>query len=274
MILRTFTEPIDSQWQEWRKKADAATKELITRATLAGAITHADIKEDLYKGGRDVLWKIFHGKCVYCEAKFVLDQSGDVEHFRPKLGVKDENDAPVAHPGYYWLVYDWHNLLPSCAKCNRLTRTDTGLIGKGERFPVAGKRASQPGEEALEEALLLNPVLDNPEEHLLLDARTGILAGKTPRGTMTEKLLGLNREGLPEERKKVYTSVRGIISDIFAALKNDNLANALESLDLVDRYRRGEEAYSWAGRKALADDATKLEPLVGYLSKLAAKPNP
>jgi uncharacterized protein (TIGR02646 family) len=92
---------------------------------------------------RSVLFDAFLGKCAYCEVQFVLDQTGDVEHFRPKAGVVDEHDQRVDHPGYYWLAYEWSNLLPSCSKCNRLTKTKDGRrVGKGERFPVMGRRAS------------------------------------------------------------------------------------------------------------------------------------
>ena len=79
----------------------------------------------------------FYGKCAYCEAPIRDYQHGDVEHFRPKAGVTDENGQPVClfdeqgqvqigadgepvkHPGYYWLAYEWTNLLPTCVKCNQ-----------------------------------------------------------------------------------------------------------------------------------------------------------
>ena len=268
MIRWDFPEPTTESWKKWRAKADAAADHLVSLSEGGAAVTADNIKSDLYKGGRDELWDAFHGKCAYCEAKFILDQSGDVEHYRPKLGVTDENDVPVVHPGYFWLAYDWRNLLPSCGKCNRLTKTPAGkLIGKGERFPVSGPRATKRGGEVKEVALFLHPVFDEPADHLTLDAKTGLLAGKTDRGKVTVELLGLNREGLPEERKKVYTSVRGIISDSFGALKHGEFQEAADKLDLLQQYKDGIEAYSWAGRMALAEDKKRLEPLIKFFQK-------
>jgi hypothetical protein len=72
------------------------------------------------------LW--YFGKCAYCERFYKLD----VEHFRPKGEVTDENNNLLSGTGYYWLGYEWSNLLPSCISCNR-----DG--GKNSKFPyVAG----------------------------------------------------------------------------------------------------------------------------------------
>jgi 5-methylcytosine-specific restriction endonuclease McrA len=90
----------------------------------------------------------FYGKCAYCEAPIRDYQPGDVEHFRPKAGVSDENGQavflfdeegqvqvgadgkPVEHPGYYWLAYEWTNLLPACAKCNQTGVRQGRRVGK------------------------------------------------------------------------------------------------------------------------------------------------
>jgi hypothetical protein len=77
----------------------------------------------------------YHYKCAYCERRYKLD----VEHYRPKGEVRDlENNKVqinngkgvlVDHPGYYWLCYEWSNLLPACISCNR-----DG--GKYSKFPT------------------------------------------------------------------------------------------------------------------------------------------
>jgi hypothetical protein len=39
--------------------------------------------------------------------------------FRPKGGwVQNDGDA-LTQPGYYWLAYEWSNLLISCQLCNQ-----------------------------------------------------------------------------------------------------------------------------------------------------------
>src|SRR5262249_14198650 len=82
----------------------------------------------------DALWgelkfhlcELFHGKCAYCESRVRASYGGDVEHYRPKGKVDEDN----SHPGYYWLAYNPSNLLPSCALCNQAR-------GKMTHFPIA-----------------------------------------------------------------------------------------------------------------------------------------
>ncbi|MEZ5007772.1 MAG: hypothetical protein R2753_06420 [Chitinophagales bacterium] len=50
-------------------------------------------------------------KCCYCEKPI---DKGDLEHYRPKKGWKQNNGAAMTKPGYYWLAYRWRNLLLSC----------------------------------------------------------------------------------------------------------------------------------------------------------------
>lgn len=45
-----------------------------------------------------------HNKCCFCEDRIGLD--GDVEHFRPKAGSRQDETTPMIIPGYYWLAYD------------------------------------------------------------------------------------------------------------------------------------------------------------------------
>ena len=58
-------------------------------------------------------------KCGFCEAKLDHIAYGDVEHFRPKAGYRQKGNDPLQKPGYYWLAYEWDNLLFSCQICNQ-----------------------------------------------------------------------------------------------------------------------------------------------------------
>ena len=60
---------------------------------------------------RDKLNEYYHHKCAYCETG---GGKADIEHYRPKGSVKEED----THSGYYWLAYEWSNLIPSCVKCS------------------------------------------------------------------------------------------------------------------------------------------------------------
>ena len=267
MIRVRFTEPAaDPKWTKW--KADGA-KKVAQHVADVQAGRKPRISDALYKRMRDVIFDAFHGKCAYCEAKFVLDQSGDVEHYRPKGQVSDENwqvvqlpgpsGQPKPHPGYYWLAYDWRNLLPSCARCNRPTKTSEGVVvGKGTRFPVGKAWAADDAGIAGEEPRFLHPVLEDPGRHLIFDPVTGVVGWKTRRGRACVELLDLNREGLPEARRQAYTSA---VSDAVAALvflSEGNLAAVRQRVEDLDAYRLGTRPYSFAGRRAVRDRRAEL----------------
>jgi len=180
----------------------------------------------------------------------------------------DEHDHRVDHPGYYWLAYEWSNLLPSCSRCNRLTKTNDGRrVGKGERFPVMGQRAIAPGEEANEQPLFLHPCIDDPEQHFGLEPETGVLFGKTPRGRACVELLDLNREGMLEERKRTYYQVRSQLLMVFSSLMARNLQEVNRQLEYLADYRRGKAPFSCAGRKAIRDEEPQLRALFERFSK-------
>ena len=53
---------------------------------------------------RSALITMQHEKCCYCERR--IGQAGDVEHFRPKGEVCQDNNSETLTPGYYWLAYE------------------------------------------------------------------------------------------------------------------------------------------------------------------------
>ena len=210
----------------------------------------------------------FHGKCAYCEEIITSNQRGDVEHYRPKGAVSNAENQPVKlrvggedipHPGYYWLAYDWRNLLPSCILCNQLSRGDESLLGKGNRFPVEGDNAWEPGGEAAERPLILNPCFDDPEEHLGLDD-TGLLFWKSERGEATVKILGLNERNLPERRRRELENVRYVFAHLLADLtlvrENGLIATAK---DRIREAEIGKSEFAMAGRKALSVARTAIQ---------------
>ena len=141
------------------------------------------------------LREIYRDKCTYCESRISAGASWRVEHYRPKNKLKDD----VGHTGYYWLGYEWSNLLLSCETCNGK---------KSNQFPIQGTRVERPQEDRTEwradsesfkaeKPLLLNPELDNPEEHLVFLPDGDIKEkGKSERGKKTIEICGLDREDL------------------------------------------------------------------------------
>lgn len=141
------------------------------------------------------LRSLFKDKCAYCESKIdFAAQHIEIEHFRPKSRAMNLN-GEVSESHYWWLVYEWMNLYLPCMICNRL---------KANRFPVNGYRASfdihyRYAGLAEEEALLLDPCFDYPEEHLVFGAN-GEVASDTEKGRITIEILALNREQLVVRR--------------------------------------------------------------------------
>ena len=259
MIKVAFTPPESKAWKDWCEEAKTATEQAL--ADYAQGINPA-VKEALYKKRRDDVFAAFHEKCAYCEAKISLDQPGDVEHFRPKGKVTGEDDQEIEvddgqgghrpHPGYFWLAYDWSNLLPSCARCNRPMKGPGGkLVGKWNRFPVDGAHALLPAEVATEKPVLLHPVFDDPAEHFGIDPDTGIIFSKTPRGEACIRILGLNREGLPEARRDVFDNVMARAKQQNAAFVDNDTKKMQKDLRYLEGIKEGSAEYSMAGRIAL-----------------------
>ena len=227
MIKIDFPEPTTVELHSWREKCNEVTQALIANVAQG----NEPEVSDLYKGQQDVYKShngAFHGKCAYCEANIAADQPGDIEHFRPKGGLTDADNHPVkvegsdggerVHPGYYWLAYEWQNLLPACADCNRPSRrksVDGRLLGKWDRFPINGTYAATPDDDLVQEdPLLINPVFENPADHLEID-ETGLFTplNDSDRGRMCISIFGLNdRGGLVEERKRTFNRVSKTIS--------------------------------------------------------------
>jgi len=259
MIHYDIIEPTTTQWVKWQKRAAAAVLTLLDKVAKGGAIK---ISQGLYKNRKEDLMRLFFEKCVYCEVS-LKNQHGDIEHYRPKKSVTEIDDSlvtingttpPAAHPGYYWLAYTSKNLLPACIICNQqpVKRPDGTLAGKGNRFPITGVRASTHNDNLdAEDALLLHPVLDKPENHLIFNETTGALGFKDSRGEKTIDVLDLNREWLLEQRKKAYNDVlKAYMAAIpYLLRKQKNLAD--EELKFINQHKTGEAQFAFAGRCAV-----------------------
>lgn len=221
----------------------------------------------------------FHGKCAYCETLFYMSSPGDIEHFRPKGRLRDYPSGALVkvtvnqfeddHPGYYWLAYQSDNLLLSCELCNRPTKERGGgeLIGKHDFFPVEGNfRAAQPGDEAQETPLLINPLLENPDDHLKIDA-TGVLGNKTERGRVCIELFGLNQRGLPDARREKYQEVKRLLRELVDEASRDvGSQRSKELLQKLTRIKAGYEPYTMAARLAIADSKEVLQLLLQLMA--------
>ena len=154
-----------------------------------------DFGERLYKQAsvKRTLFQAQHNKCCYCESKFENAADPEVDHFRPKGAVQQQQGKNREYPGYYWLAYSWSNLLVSCPKCNR---------SKGSLFPLSNpeRRARCHHDDVdLENPLFVDPAREDPREHIRF--RGPAVIGCTDKGRKTILGLELRRSGLEEKRR-------------------------------------------------------------------------
>lgn len=162
---------------------DAGTKTFCFDAALYG---HPAVKQALIAAQ--------HGKCCFCERK--IGAEGDVEHFRPKASVCQGGGFPLERPGYYWLAYEWDNLLLACPICNQRFKKST--------FPLAdsAKRArNHHGDLTQEKPLFINPAEEDPTRDIAFRQEVAYAISGNRRAKETIRELGLNRENLSEERR-------------------------------------------------------------------------
>jgi len=170
-------------------------------------VSEDDISDSIY-GHADVkkaLTDLQKGICCYCESHYDVTGYGEVEHFRPKGGWKqDKEDKKLHHPGYYWLAYKWENLMYACKKCN--------LTYKKNFFPLEepDKRFKEDTLDiSLEKPLLINPYEEqHPENHLTFDGP--VIRALSEEGTASIIYYGLDRVSLEEERRKIFNPLNAL----------------------------------------------------------------
>lgn len=180
-----------------------------------------------------LLIDMFKGKCAYCEVSATAGFDGDVEHYRPKGGVTEADNAQIKHPGYWWLAMAWQNLVLSCQHCNQSRRQlihqpgqDEATIarellenrrrttGKKNHFPVAGNVwvTDHQADVSVEAPLLIDPTIDDPRDLLEWEFERSISTVKAKDGNLravtTIEILGLNRRNLTEARVVVLNQFR------------------------------------------------------------------
>jgi uncharacterized protein (TIGR02646 family) len=171
---------------------------------------HASVKRALFK--------MQHGKCCFCESKtknVAHLGSGDVEHFRPKSGYQQQND--LSELGYYWLAYQWNNLLLSCESCNRLFKKNL--------FPLLDdtQRAKNHNEDINNETeLLINPCEKDPEEYISFHEYVPYAIDDNPYGNATIEILNLKNRDLEEARKEVFNQLKNQLTIIKKAENKPN----------------------------------------------------
>ncbi len=265
MIFLEFKEPANSKWLQWINDCEKATIQLIKDYQLGKTL---NISKDLYSRQKAIFKKKpFYGKCAYCESSVDVNSPTVVEHFRPKKSVRDINNKIVKvrgsagntkkqHPGYYWLAYKWTNLLPACSKCNTWhvnNKPSDKKIGKGERFPVKNYRALNQGDEEREEALLINPMFEDPVKHIFIN-ELGVICSedKSIIGETVIDIFGLDiRKTLVEFRKLEYDNMT-LRFKAYVHMDDSN-PRKIEEWKKIKKIHNGKHPYTLAARQAISD---------------------
>jgi len=151
--------------------------------------TEHNFKNSCYahKKVKEKLQKAYSEKCCYCNSDFGATSYINIEHYRPKSI-------------YYWLGYEWDNLLHCCSICN---------TNKSNKFPV---------ENEIEIDIDMNldnekPLILNPEKDNLLDFYEFNIDGEifaknsNKKAEKTIEICKLERIGLLKARKRVIDSI-------------------------------------------------------------------
>tara|TARA_R110000737_G_C14624499_1_gene494330 strand:+ start:8890 stop:9792 length:903 start_codon:yes stop_codon:yes gene_type:complete len=231
----------------------------------------------------------YFNKCAYCEDLC----KADIEHFRPKKAVTGED-----HDGYYWLCYEWSNLIPSCITCNREG-------AKHNQFPILGDRQKSPPALidneldlekfkanhtllASERPYLLHPEADLPDDFfdfdIDVDDMSIILVGKDDdgRGEHTISICQLNRQEVTNARHAQVIDdfidlLRGLfnkfIGDKDEGYLNTSLKLAFETL--VEKSKDDKKSFTLL-RKYIVKNSQNFEKifspfLIGYPTLLILK---
>ena len=192
--------------QDFLRRSAAGRKALLKQYqrhanTAANAPFKPTFDSKIWNAAKGGLRRAQHGKCAYTEA--TLEDVESIEHFRPKGSVRNHRTAKPHQPGYFWLAYEWDNLLLTNYKVNN---------SKDNCFPLAKptRRATSPRDPLGQEyPMLIDPAQEDPRQHIRFrrDAPYGI----TDRGRKTVALLGLNEAYLREKRLKRLEQLRTLL---------------------------------------------------------------
>jgi len=284
MISVSFIPPNTPEWIDWLSECQAAQEELNSEISSgvrsqARSAVYGRLKDRVYIDKQGP----FFGKCAYCETFIYSAQHGDMEHFRPKGGVTNTDNETILladgtpHPGYYWLAYDFTNLLPACVLCNQPStgRSRDTRIGKWNAFPLFDERlrAQKPGDEAHESPLLINPTVDNPSLHLGFNSLTGVLfaVNASPRGEACIEIFGLNTRDLPSRRLERFRVIHAFFLQCID--KRVTGANASIETNKLQEVVRGQDEFCIAGRQAIVEGDRLVETMRrGLMSELEQRP--
>jgi uncharacterized protein (TIGR02646 family) len=196
-------------------RLDCKSFDLCPDEYLSGRKRFPKFKNSIYNAEqvKEALLKAQYNKCCYCESRLINSRDLAIEHFRPKGEVRQMHNDTKEYPGYYWLAYEWDNLLLSCNGCNS--------DHKGILFPLANpahRARSHHDDISLEQPLFVHPAQQNPRDHIRFEDDAPIAV--TPIGGTTIEEIGLRRNFLRNERLNKLRKLDIFLEIVEGAEKN------------------------------------------------------
>jgi hypothetical protein len=240
------------EFQKWDTKAKKLIEALKNAPDKEARSKIIDDNKAVWGELKEWLLSLSNQRCWFSEAEDCFSH-WDVEHFRPKKSVKNEDGNE--YDGYWWLSFDWTNF----RICGNV-----GNRKKGTYFPLhdESKRVSSPDDDC------------RYEPYLLLD----------PANAYDADLLFFNMEGraIPHpktdiqwERERVIQSVKRCKLD-FPALENKRRAvwhdcwmHIQSYLVELDKLHKGDRDNPLA-RHELANKADAIKELINGNRELSS----
>jgi uncharacterized protein (TIGR02646 family) len=206
-----------------------------------------------HKRVKTALKEMQHDKCVFCESKASHIAYGDVEHFRPKGGFRQLETDSLERPGYYWLAYEWTNLMFSCQICNQRHKKNLFPL----RDPAA--RARNHHDSIVDETpLFVDPTREDPSEFIGFRAEVPYGIDSFDRGETVINALGLKRIDLLERRRDRLQILKTLFNLVRIAedRPEDGELSAIAQVAAEELERAAQQSaeYSAAVRAAIADE--------------------
>lgn len=204
------------------------------KLSIDSAYSHDNIKVKLKR--------IQKNKCAFCEEN-LHGQHGEVEHFRPKKFFKQNPSDKENYPGYFWLSYNWSNLLLACITCNQKWKKNLFPIKNPEKRAI-----NHHYDVSKEKPYFINPYIEDPQNFIQFRGPLVIGIDKCNRGRVTIKYFNLNRTGetginsIFEERKSLYDKLDAIKDSLSQISKSSPLYQKL--IDNINNAKKANERFS------------------------------
>lgn len=210
--------------EDWTNALLALVNEYGEYSKIPAVAKETILKNYRHAQIKETLYPSSNKKCAFCES-FPEDSGNiEVEHFHPKSLYPLE-------------AFDWHNFLPCCRKCN-----------------------SAKSDHDTKASPIINPYIDDPENHLDIDVIS--LKAKDKIGQMTIDVCQLKGTRLYRPFSDLLVSFKQFEDDLKEALdeltekntpikKRNHLIKIREAIDRLENLMKPQSQYSFFCKKTI-----------------------